>query len=145
MYNLVNKTNLLHNFFLGMFISFLYMFRETICPSSGEITVSMRHLVFVTLCGWLSGMQGAPCIPWSKWDIETEVLWDKKSSKRAGFFCPEVFYCLSAWDVNMVWKFDSCKYSLMWLYVHITQRNPSCKVTANGKTDAMRHLKTPPP
>jgi len=28
------------------------------CPSSGEITVSMRRLVFVTLCGRLSGMQG---------------------------------------------------------------------------------------
>jgi len=41
-----------------MFISFLYMFRTTMCPSSGEITVSMRHLVFVTLCGRLSGMQG---------------------------------------------------------------------------------------
>jgi len=27
------------------------MFRATMCPSSGEITVSMRHLVFVTLCG----------------------------------------------------------------------------------------------
>jgi len=39
-----------------MFISFLYMFRATMCPSSGEITVSMRHLVFVTLYGWLSGM-----------------------------------------------------------------------------------------
>jgi hypothetical protein len=41
------------------------MFRATVCPSSGEITVSMRHLVFVTLCGWLSGMQGGipPCIP----------------------------------------------------------------------------------
>jgi len=32
-----------------MFISFLYMFQATMCPSSGEITVSMRHLVFVTL------------------------------------------------------------------------------------------------
>ena len=39
--------------FLSMFISFLYMFRATTCPSSGEITISMRHLVFVTLCGWL--------------------------------------------------------------------------------------------
>jgi hypothetical protein len=28
------------------------------CPSSGEITVSMRHLILVTLCGWLSGMKG---------------------------------------------------------------------------------------
>jgi len=33
-------------------------------PSSGEIIVSMRHLVFVTLCGWLTGMQVIlPCIP----------------------------------------------------------------------------------
>jgi len=29
------------------------MFRATMCPSSRGITVSMRHLVFVTLCGWL--------------------------------------------------------------------------------------------
>jgi hypothetical protein len=43
-----------------MFISFLYMFRVTMCPSSGEITVSMRHLVFVTLHASLSGMQGRP-------------------------------------------------------------------------------------
>jgi len=35
-----------------MFIAFLYMFRATMCPSSGEITVFMRHLVFVILCGW---------------------------------------------------------------------------------------------
>jgi len=33
-----------------MFISFLYKFRATMCPSSGETTVSMRHFVFVTLC-----------------------------------------------------------------------------------------------
>jgi len=32
------------------------MFRATMCPSSGATTVYMRHLVFVTLCGWLSGM-----------------------------------------------------------------------------------------
>jgi len=34
-----------------MFISFLYMFRAIMCPSSGEITVSRPNLVFVTLCG----------------------------------------------------------------------------------------------
>ena len=49
--------------FLSMFISFLYMFRATMCPSSGEITVSMRHLVFVTLCGWVFSMQVGTCIP----------------------------------------------------------------------------------
>jgi len=32
-----------------MFIAFLYMFRATVCPSSGEITIPMQHLLFVTL------------------------------------------------------------------------------------------------
>ena len=44
--------------FLNMFIAFLYMFRATMCPSSGENTVPMRHLLFVTLYRWMSGMQG---------------------------------------------------------------------------------------
>jgi len=39
------------------------MFRSTVCPLSGEIAVCMRRLVLVTLCGWLSGKQGAPCLP----------------------------------------------------------------------------------
>jgi len=32
-----------------MFISILYMFRAAMCPSSGELIVSTRHLVYVTL------------------------------------------------------------------------------------------------
>jgi hypothetical protein len=44
--------------FLSTCISFFYMFRATMCPSSGEITVFMRPLVLVILYGWLSGMQG---------------------------------------------------------------------------------------
>jgi len=40
-----------------MFISILYMFRTAMYPSSGELIVSMRHLVYVTLCRWPSGMQ----------------------------------------------------------------------------------------
>jgi len=60
LYNLVNKANLVHSLFLvylslSIFIN-LYMFRETMCPSSGEIVVFMRHVVVVILCGWLSGM-----------------------------------------------------------------------------------------
>jgi len=35
--------------FLTMFISFLYIFWATMCPSSGETTVFMRHLVLVIL------------------------------------------------------------------------------------------------
>jgi len=45
-----------------MFISFLYMFRANMCPSSGETTLFMRHLVLVILCGWLV-CRYAPCIP----------------------------------------------------------------------------------
>ena len=41
-----------------MFVSFLCMFRATISPSSGEITVFMLHFVLVILYGWLFGMQG---------------------------------------------------------------------------------------
>jgi hypothetical protein len=47
--DLVIRTNLVHYFFLNMFINFLYMFRATMCPSSGEYAVPMRRLVFVTL------------------------------------------------------------------------------------------------
>ena len=54
--NLVNITNLVHNF-LNMFIAFRYMFRATMCPSSGEITVSMRlgicHSIWMTV--WYAG------------------------------------------------------------------------------------------
>ena len=32
------------------------MFRATLCPSSGETTVFVWHLLLVILCGWLSGM-----------------------------------------------------------------------------------------
>jgi len=40
-----------------MFISILYLFQAAMCPSSGGLIVSMRHLVYVTLCRWPSGMQ----------------------------------------------------------------------------------------
>jgi len=42
-------------FILSIFIS-LYMFRANMCPSSGEIIVSMGNFVFVTLRGRLSGI-----------------------------------------------------------------------------------------
>jgi hypothetical protein len=57
--NLVNKAKLVHDF-LSLYVSFLHMFRATMCPLSGEITVSMRHLVFVNV--WMT-VWYAPCIP----------------------------------------------------------------------------------
>jgi len=51
--NLVNN-QLDAQFFSCIFISILYMFRTAMCPSSGELIVSIRHLVYVTLkeCEW---------------------------------------------------------------------------------------------
>jgi len=46
-----------HNSFPCMFISILYMFRAAMCLSSGELIVSIWHLVYVTLCRWQSGVQ----------------------------------------------------------------------------------------
>ena len=55
LYNLVNKSNLVHNFFFSIFIFVnLYMFRATMCPSSGETTVFMWHLLLVILYGRLT-------------------------------------------------------------------------------------------
>ena len=46
----VNKLTWRPHFFSPcMFISILYLFRATMCPSSGELTVSMRYLIYVTL------------------------------------------------------------------------------------------------
>jgi hypothetical protein len=44
-------------FLLCIFISLLYMFRATLCSSSGESIVSIQHLVYVNVCRWPSGMQ----------------------------------------------------------------------------------------
>ena len=52
LYNLVNKTNLVHNLFLVYFINFiynLYMFRASPGPSSGGTTLFMRYLVLIIL------------------------------------------------------------------------------------------------
>jgi len=45
------------NSFSCMFISILYMFRTAMCPSSGELIVSIRHLVSVTLYRWPFSVQ----------------------------------------------------------------------------------------
>ena len=63
----VFKTNLQINptrctILLSIFISLLYMFRTTMCPSSGEITVSMRHW-YLSLCMggfWSAGWSFTP-------------------------------------------------------------------------------------
>jgi hypothetical protein len=47
---LVNKTNVVHNISFYVYFDSLHV-SGAMCPSSGEFTVSVRHLVYVTLCG----------------------------------------------------------------------------------------------
>ena len=47
----------------NIFISILYMFRATLCSSSGESIVSIQHLVYVSLCRWPFGMQVGKFLP----------------------------------------------------------------------------------
>ena len=46
-----------------VFISILFMFRATSCPSSGASIVSIQHLVYITLCRWPSRMQVGKGLP----------------------------------------------------------------------------------
>jgi len=57
---IVNKADLVHSF-LSMFISFLYMFRATMCPSSGETTVFMLQFVLVILYDCLHRITSTKC------------------------------------------------------------------------------------
>jgi len=60
-----------------LFISLLYMFRATQCSSSGESTVSIHHLVYVT--AWYAGQEGTSwpayqAVTYTEWQIPDDVL-----------------------------------------------------------------------
>jgi len=64
-----------------MFIPNLYMFRALMCSSSVELIVSIRHLVYVTLCRWTYGMQvwvppkpAYQTVTYTEWHIPDIVL-----------------------------------------------------------------------
>ena len=59
----------------------LYMFRALMCSSSGELIVSIRYMVFVTLCRWPPGMQvwvppkpACQTVTYIEWHIPDIVL-----------------------------------------------------------------------
>jgi len=67
--------------FSCMFIPNLYMFQVLMCSSSGEFIVSIRNLVYVTVCRWPSGMQvwvpprpAYQTITYIEWHIPDVVL-----------------------------------------------------------------------
>ena len=59
--------------FFNMFISVLYMFRAAMCSSSGESIVSIRYLVYVTLCRWPSSMQFHPSLHTGRSPIQSDI------------------------------------------------------------------------
>ena len=91
----VNKPNWSTNF-PYMFISILYMFLAAMCPSSGEKIVSMRHLVYVTMCIWPSGMQ----VGMKHSDLHT-----RKSYTQSDIYQVSHWYNLFSW-----WWTHDCPY-----------------------------------
>ena len=76
---IVNKQFEAQFFFLYLFIPFLCMFRATKCSSSGESIVSIRLLVYVTVCRWPCGMQvpsqlAYHTVTYTEWHIPEVVL-----------------------------------------------------------------------
>ena len=79
---------------LSIFISLLYMFWATMCPSSGELTVSMRHW-YVSLCmggvwsaGWNFTPTSRPDTTHTKWQIPESHRYSKFSWWWA-YSCPK--------------------------------------------------------
>ena len=102
------------------------MFQANMCPSSGETTVFMRHLVYLLFCvdDWLV-FRVAPCIPVShtknKWIknklctdlvLFTRIYRDARSTKHETFkyvsFSLYLFAPTSLLETNKTFVFSSC-------------------------------------
>ena len=69
------------------------MFRATLCPSSGETTVFMQHLVVVILYGWVSVMQTG-----MKWMSFYSTLYTRQSSiQNNKYQLSHKYSCFSWW------------------------------------------------
>jgi len=93
------------------------------CPSSGEITVFMRHLVFVIPCGWLSGMHTwylLFCVD----DCLVCTLHTRQSSIRSKYKVSHRYSYFSSWwahsrlkHVEKRNKHTKKNYEPSWLYL----------------------------
>jgi hypothetical protein len=90
-----------------IFISILYMFRATMCTSSGEISVSIRHQVFVTLCRWPFVMHGGMKFH--------PTMHNRRSSKQSDKYQMSYWYSYFSW-----WLAHSCP-------KHVENRNKHTK------------------
>jgi len=98
------------------------------CPSSGETTVFMRHLIIVFLYGWLSGMQGDStlhtrqlsiqnnkyqvshkysCFSW--WWAHSRPKHVEKGNRHTKKNCAPSWLYLQ----------DSCKYIYIYIYIYM--------------------------
>ena len=97
LYNLVNKSNSLHNSVLiYLFITLLYTFRASMCPSSGENCCIYVTLVFVTLYGWRQ-VYWLDFTPTSRPDA-THTQWQIPVSHRYSNFFPDDGH-VDAWNM----------------------------------------------
>ena len=75
----------------SLYIYILYMFRAAMCPSSGELIVSIRYLVYVTLYRWPFGVQVWMRLP-SHPNLHT-----KRSSIQSDIYQMSYWYNLFSW------------------------------------------------
>jgi hypothetical protein len=95
-----------------MFIALLHMFRATMCPSSGENTVPMRHLVFVTLYGWLVCRYGI----FSRWWAHSCPKHVEKSNEHIKEnYAPSWFYVQGTVILKWLLRNNGVYRSVMWL------------------------------
>ena len=86
-------------FFSCMFIRNLCMFRAVMCSSSGELIVSVRYLVYVTLCRWPSGMQ-LWVEPKTAYQTVTNIQWH----------IPDVVLIQLILSMMRTWVLETCRY-----------------------------------
>jgi len=69
-----------------MFIPNLYMFRAPLCSSSGELIVSTRHLVYVTVCRW-----HLVYVTVCRWHLVCRFGWNPNLHTRRSPTCSDIY------------------------------------------------------
>ena len=105
------------------------MFQATMCPSSGETTVFMWHLVLVTLCGWLSCMQGDSTLHTRLHPAYQTVMMDILMSVMTDILMSETCWAHKKWnkiasDIKLVFHPSTVQYVLQLCRWQVLQYSP---------------------
>jgi len=126
------------------------MFRATMCQSSGETTVFMRHLELVILCRWLSGMQGGMELMTSRHQFHSTLHTRQSFTQNNKFQVSHKHSCFSWWwahsrpkhvEINKYTKNKLCTKLALFTRTGFTRivgsapgtRNKSCLVCRSSK------------